>query len=64
MKKTDIDTIMSEPEEEETNTEDLSDLLDSLSVFTLSGSQIPTEKKTRALRNLIELSLPNVRRNR
>ncbi|KAI9265374.1 hypothetical protein EDC94DRAFT_604682, partial [Helicostylum pulchrum] len=52
---------MSEPEEEETNTEDLSDLLDSLSVFTLSGSQIPTEKKTRALRNLIELSLPNLK---
>ncbi|KAI9366610.1 hypothetical protein BD770DRAFT_376609 [Pilaira anomala] len=58
--KKDIDQVRSEPVQQ-TKTEDISRLLESLSIFTLSSSQIPTKQKSVVLQNLIKLTFPNLK---
>jgi hypothetical protein len=47
-------------EDVETNLEDLTKVLDSLQIFSLSSSQIPTKQKSLLLSDLVKLSLPDV----
>lgn len=61
--KKDIDQVLSEPVQQ-TKTEDISRLLESLSIFTLSSSQIPTKQKSIVLQDLIKLTLPNVKKKK
>lgn len=48
------------PENTEENVEDMTELLESIHIFSLSSSQIPVQQKSIVLSDLVKLSPPNV----
>ncbi|CAO3637271.1 unnamed protein product [Mucor hiemalis] len=49
------------PENAEENVEDMTELLESIHIFSLSSSQIPVQQKSVVLSDLVKLSPPNLK---